>query len=93
MGATVTPLHGRRGRQSWMLLRSRGALLAAMVEVGATNESLAQRAKCSAAFISQLRTGKRNSCTPLLAQRIARALNQPVSALFMARVSSVQRAA
>lgn len=92
MGATVTRLVPR-GRQSWMKLRSRQLLLARMVERGESNRSLALRSRCSHAFISQLRTGRLDSCTPLMAQRIERALAVAPGTLFTARVSSGERAA
>lgn len=45
--------------------------------------TLARYAGCSKGFISHLTSGRRSTCTPQLAERIAEALNVPVTVLFM----------
>lgn len=44
---------------------------------------LARYAGCSKSFISHLLAGRKNSCTPELAERIAEALQVPVTLLFV----------
>jgi len=48
---------------------------------------LARYADCSKGFVSHLTSGRRESCTPALAARIAEALQIPVEVLFDPRVS------
>jgi transcriptional regulator with XRE-family HTH domain len=48
---------------------------------------LARYADCSKGFISHLLAGRRSSCTPELAARIAEALNVPLEVLFDAKAS------
>lgn len=48
---------------------------------------LARYADCSKGFISHLLAGRRSSCTPHLAERIAEALNVPLEILFDPRMS------
>lgn len=47
-----------------------------------TQRSLARRVGVSQAFISYLASGKRNSCTPEVAERIAEVLGVDVTVLF-----------
>lgn len=49
---------------------------------------LARYADCSKGFISHLLSGRRSSCTPILAERIAEALNVPVTVLFEPKMST-----
>jgi transcriptional regulator with XRE-family HTH domain len=48
---------------------------------------LARYADCSKGFISHLLSGRRSSCTPALATRIAEALNVPLEVLFDAKAT------
>jgi transcriptional regulator with XRE-family HTH domain len=50
--------------------------------------TLADYANCSKGFISHLLSGRRSSCTPLLAERIARSLHVPVEVLFEPKQST-----
>lgn len=65
-----------------MRLRSIDTLRALMEQEGLSIGGLAQDAQCSKGFISHLLAGRRNSCTPGLGVRIARALAVPVTVLF-----------
>jgi DNA-binding XRE family transcriptional regulator len=56
-----------------------------------TIRSLAEKVGCSHATIGFLVKGTRTTCRPTTARSIAKALNCPVDALFMARTSTVQR--
>jgi transcriptional regulator with XRE-family HTH domain len=49
---------------------------------GMSLSKLARYAGCSKSFISHLTAGRRNSCTPRLAERIAEALEVPLEQLF-----------
>ena len=68
---------------TWMKLRSADILLAYMDEKDFSIGQLARYAGCSRAFISHLRAGRKTSCTPQLAERIAEALDAPRVALFV----------
>jgi transcriptional regulator with XRE-family HTH domain len=72
-----------------MKLKSPG-LLRELMGPDAANLSLGELAHfsgCSKGFISHLLAGRRSSCTPDLADRIARSLRVPVTVLFDVRVS------
>jgi len=49
---------------------------------------LARYSGCSKSFISHLLAGRKTTCTPELAQRIAEALEVPVTLLFEPRQSA-----
>lgn len=70
-----------------MRLRSPATLRALMEQYGFSLGRLARYADCSKGFISHLLAGRRSSCTPLLAERIAEALNVPIEILFDPKVS------
>lgn len=70
-----------------MRLRSPATLRALMEQYDFSLGRLARYADCSKGFISHLLAGRRSSCTPLLADRIAEALNVPVEILFDPRMS------
>lgn len=50
---------------------------------------LAEKAGVTSGFINHLTSGRRKSCTPEVAERIAEALEIPVRALFDPEISSV----
>ena len=58
-----------------------------------TQRSLARRADVSQAFISQLASGKKNSCKPETAERIAEVLGVDVTVLFDPEVATTSSAA
>ena len=49
---------------------------------------LARYAGCSKSFISHLTSGRKKTCTPDLAERIAEALDVPVELLFVPSASA-----
>jgi transcriptional regulator with XRE-family HTH domain len=72
---------------AWMKLRS-GKLLAGQMEARNVSQyQLAEYANCSRGFISHLIAGRKTTCTPVLAERIARALGVSVELLFVPSVS------
>ncbi len=70
-----------------MKLTSRDTLRALMAQRGMGMGTLARYVGCSKGFISHLLSGRRGTCTPLLADRIAEALSVPLSILFVPSVS------
>lgn len=70
-----------------MRLRSPATLKALMEQYNFSLARLARYADCSKGFVSHLLAGRRSSCTPELAGRIAEALNVPLEVLFDPRVS------
>jgi len=73
---------------TWMRLRSPETLQALMNQYNFSFKRLAVYSQCSKGFISHLLAGRRNSCSPELADRIALALNVPTLVLFEARQST-----
>jgi transcriptional regulator with XRE-family HTH domain len=71
-----------------MRLRSPDTMRALMAQYNMSLGLLADYASCSKGFISHLLAGRRSSCTPLLAERIARSLHVPVEVLFEPRMST-----
>ncbi|OHU23436.1 hypothetical protein BKG77_07165 [Mycobacteroides chelonae] len=70
-----------------MKLRSADTLRALMEQDTFSLGRLARYSGCSKGFISHLLSGRRGSCTPELAERIAEALGVPISVLFEVRVT------
>lgn len=68
---------------TWMKLTSAETLRALMAQRGFSLERLARYAGCSKSFVSHLTSGRKSSCTPLLAENIAEALEVPLSILFV----------
>lgn len=66
-----------------MRLRSSALLREYMAEQGFSLGRLARYVGCSKGFISHLLAGRRNSCKPGTAERIAEALHAPIEALFV----------
>jgi transcriptional regulator with XRE-family HTH domain len=71
-----------------MRLRSPDTLRALMKQSSMSLGDLAELAGCSKGFISHLLSGRRSSCKPVLADRIAKSLHVPTEVLFEARVST-----
>lgn len=68
---------------AWMKLASAATLTALMDQRDMSMGTLARYAGCSKGFISHLTSGRRRTCTPGLAERIAEALTVPVEVLFV----------
>jgi transcriptional regulator with XRE-family HTH domain len=73
---------------TWMRLRSPDTLRALMGQYDFSLDRLARYAGCHKSFISHLLSGRRSSCTPELADRLAEALNIPTMVLFEPRMST-----
>lgn len=71
-----------------MRLTSRDTLRALMGQRDMGMARLARYSGCSKGFVSHLLSGRRTSCTPLLAGRIAEALDVPLNILFVPLPSS-----
>jgi len=54
-------------------------------------QALATRVGCSKSMIGHLCTGHRKSCSPEMARKIEKALDQPRGSLFIAKVATVSR--
>ncbi|AXH47262.2 helix-turn-helix DNA binding domain protein [Gordonia phage DelRio] len=67
---------------------ARIVITAVMEQEGWSQSVVADKAKCSKAFVGHLISGRRDSCTPELAARIARSLGVSPRVLFAASVSS-----
>ena len=77
----------RYPKGTWMKLRSPETLRALMNQDEFSLARLARYADCSKSFISHLLSGRRSSCTPILAERISEALHVPTEVLFDAKLS------
>lgn len=71
-----------------MRLRSADLLKAQMGVKRIGLDRLSRSAGCHRSFISHLVSGRRTSCKPLTAERIAEALEVPVEILFDPKVST-----
>lgn len=65
-----------------MRITSPETLRAVMRQRGLSIAAIARSAGCSKGFISHLLAGRRRSCTPPLARRIAAALDVPLELVF-----------
>lgn len=75
-------------RGTWMRLKS-GSLLREMMNTRqASNADVALAAGCGRTFISALVNGRRNSCTPIVAERIALYFGVPLGLLFEVKTSA-----
>lgn len=72
---------------TWMTLTSAETLRALMTQHGVSYSDLALAADVSKGFISHLVKGRKKTCTPAVADRIARRLLVPLSVLFVASPS------
>jgi transcriptional regulator with XRE-family HTH domain len=75
-------------RGTWMRLQSPDTLRALMAQRHFSMERLARYAGCSKSFISHLTSGRKTTCSPELAERIAEALEVPLALLFVPSRSS-----
>lgn len=66
-----------------MQLSSADTLRALMQQRSYSHERLARYAGCSRGFVSHLTSGRKNSCSAVLAERIAEALDVPLQVLFV----------
>lgn len=71
-----------------MKLTSPDTLKALMDQRGFSYDRMARYAGCSKSFISHLVKGRKNSCSPVLAENIAEALEVPLGILFVEFVSA-----
>lgn len=71
-----------------MRLQSADTLKALMKQKHMGLDRMSRSVGCSRGFISHLTSGRRSSCKPLTAERIAEALDVPLEILFEARVST-----
>lgn len=83
-----TARHRRWPKGTWMRLTSSDTLRALMAQREFSLGRLARYAGCNKSFVSHLLAGRRRSCTPELAQRIAEALDVPLEILFVPSVST-----
>lgn len=73
---------------TWMRLTSPDTLKALINQRGFSYDQLARYAGCSKSFISHLTSGRKNTCTPRLAERIAEALSVPREIVFVESTSA-----
>lgn len=73
---------------TWMRLTSPDTLRALIRQRGFSYEQLARYAGCSKSFVSHLTSGRKTTCTPRLAVRIAEALAVPTEIIFVAAASA-----
>lgn len=78
-------------RKFEVLLMSHEALKGYMGFRGYSVRSLAAKVGVSHASIGHLTSGSRKTCNPEVARKIAKALDCPVEALFVPRISTVHR--
>lgn len=71
-------------------LKSAATLAALMEQENFSHRTLAERVHCSHGFISHLTAGRRTSCTPELAARIAEALKVSPVVLFAPTVACAE---
>lgn len=85
----MKPPRKRWPKGTWMRLKS-GKLLRGQMDVKhLSNADLAMAAGVGRTFISALVNGRRNSCKPIVAQRIAERLGIDLELLFEPRTSAV----
>lgn len=73
-----------------MTITSAATLRALMQQREMSLGRLARYAGCSKGFVSHLLSGRRRTCTPQLAERIAEALDVPLELLFAPSTSHVR---
>lgn len=73
---------------TWMKLTSGKILRGLMDQRQVSNADVAMASGCGRTFISALVNERRTSCTPEVAERIARYLQVPLEILFMPRAST-----
>ncbi len=72
---------------TYMRLRSAATLTALMGQNAMSMSRLGRYSKCSKSFIGHLTSGRKTTCTPELAARIAEALGVDLDVLFVPKVS------
>lgn len=85
MTQTRTRLRWPKG--TWMRLISQDRLIRQMITVGVSYQELADAARVSKGFISHLARGRKKTCTPRVAEAIARRLSIDIELLFVPSVS------
>lgn len=70
-----------------MRLANPATLAALMQQRDMSYGTLGRYAGCSKGFVSHLTSGRRRTCTPQLAERIAEALSVPLEVLFVPSAS------
>ena len=85
----MKPPRKRWPKGTWMRLKS-GKMLRGQMDIKRlSNADVAMSAGVGRTFISALVNGRRNSCTPLVAQRIAERLELDLELLFDPKPSAV----
>ena len=79
----------RYPKGTWMRLQSADTLRALMAQRGFSMARLARYSGCSKSFVSHLAAGRKSTCTPELALRLAEALDVPIEILFVASDSAL----
>ena len=74
---------------TWMRLTSPTTLRALMAQRGFSLDRMGRYSGCSKSFISHLLAGRKATCTPELALRIAEALDVPLDLLFVPSATTV----
>lgn len=74
---------------TWMKVISQDTLKALIQQRKLSYGDVGEMCGCHRSMISQLANGSRPSCTPDLAEKIARCLGVPLELLFMPRASAV----
>lgn len=74
---------------TWMQLTNGKILRGLMDTRGVSNADVAMAAGCGRTWISALVNGRRTSCSPKVAERIALYLQVPLEVLFVPRASAV----
>lgn len=85
----ITTTRRRWPKGTWMKLHSGATLRALMDQHRLSNADVALSAKVGRTFISALVNGRRSSCTPEVAEAIARRLQVPLDVLFAPKGSAV----
>lgn len=75
---------------TWMRLQSTDTLRALMAQRNFSMERLARYSGCSKSMVSHLTSGRKSTCSPELAERIAEALEVPLTILFVPSVSTTR---
>ncbi len=85
---TVRNIRTRWPRGTWMKLTSGDTLRALMAQKGVSYGEMGDSARVSKGFISHLTAGRKKTCTPQVAMRIAKRLDVPLELLFVPSISS-----
>lgn len=73
-----------------MRLASGATLRALMEQKGVSLMDMSLSAEVSKGFISHLTAGRKSTCTPKVAERIARRLDVPLTVLFVPSTSTTE---